>query len=86
MKTLVDTSGVKLTDEETWVRECAALLAGEAFPASQDDLLAALLRRGAPGRVLQHVALLDQRRIYVDLRAVIEECRSAPCDTVRDRS
>jgi hypothetical protein len=76
----MDMSGTDVADDEAWVEECVALLAGEAVPASPDDLLAALLRRGAPGRILRLVGSLDQRRIYLDLPAVIDECRSAPCD------
>lgn len=57
-----------------WVQECAALLAGERFPARQDDLLAALVRQRAPSRLLQHLAGLSDERVFTDLEDMVRAC------------
>ncbi len=66
--------------------ECARYLGGQAFPARQDDLLAALMHDRAPSRLLHHLAALDPTTVYATLADVLADCerRSAvPLDPAR---
>lgn len=47
-----------------------ALLAGQPFPATQDDLIAACLVAGAPARLCCRLARLDRTHAYASLDEV----------------
>lgn len=59
------------TELETDLGELRAVLARQAFPASQDDILALLVARHESSRLLWRAAALDHRRAY---RSVDEVC------------
>lgn len=50
------------------------MLAHVRFPASQDDLLAALVRQRAPSRLLQHVACLSREDVFGNVEDVLRAC------------
>ena len=73
-----DRSGTRsATTDDEWVSECAQILVPDCFPARQDELLAALMRRRAPSRLLWHLARLDPNRVYPSLDAVVRDCQQA---------
>ena len=58
-------------------QECAALLSNECFPASKDDLLAALVRQRAPSRLLRHLHGVDGDPFFANLAEVVHACRES---------
>lgn len=61
------------TDLDTDLGELRAVLARHPFPASQDDILALLVARHEPSRLLWRAAVLDRARTYVSADEVCEE-------------
>ncbi len=61
-------------DEGAWAGECVSLLTGVSFPAGQDELIATLIRRHAPVRLLRHLADLDRDRRYANPWEVVMAC------------
>lgn len=61
-------------DGGPWVSEFASLLADMRFPACQDELIATLIRRHAPSRLLRHLADLDRSRLYTSALEVVMAC------------
>lgn len=60
-----------------WWHECAALLAGESFPAGKDDLLAALVRQRAPSRLVRHLDGIEGDPVFADLADLMCACRDS---------
>jgi hypothetical protein len=60
------------------VAEIRALLARLPFPAQQDDVLAALVRRQAPSRLLWRAGCLTRTRRYHSLDEVCAEISRPP--------
>jgi hypothetical protein len=54
-----------------WTQQLAALLRPATFPARQDELLATLLRRRAPGHLLWRLAPLPRTRRFGSLEEVL---------------
>jgi hypothetical protein len=54
-------------------RQLAEYLSPAAFPATADELQAALIRRRAPARLLWRLAPLSPLRRYASLAAVIQD-------------
>lgn len=53
--------------------ELAAYLPSSAFPARQDDLLALLIRKRAPSRLLWQVSRCAPGRIYRSLESLCQD-------------
>jgi hypothetical protein len=63
---------------DTDLADLRAALARHPFPATQDDILALLVARHEPSRLLWRAAALDRTRAYHSLDAVCDEiARSA---------
>ena len=66
------------TDLDIDLGELRTALARQQFPATQDDILALLVARHEPSRLLWRAAALDRSRTYDSLDAVCDEiARSA---------
>ena len=61
------------TDLDTDLSRLRALLARHSFPASQDDILALLVARHQPSRLLWRAAALDRTRVYSSLDEVCDD-------------
>jgi hypothetical protein len=55
-----------------------AALHGLTFPARQDDILAALVVRRAPSRLLWRAGCLSRERLYLSIREVCADLESRP--------
>ncbi|HEY7721623.1 MAG TPA: DUF2795 domain-containing protein [Pedococcus sp.] len=53
-----------------WRAELATLLRPHVFPANQDELLAALIRRGAPSELLWRLTCLPRTRRFTSVEEV----------------
>ena len=69
------TAGTGATGTPHLDAELVAELAGHAFPARRDDLLAALVRRHAPGALLWRLSRLSPQRTYLTAEDVVADLR-----------
>jgi hypothetical protein len=58
---------------DTDLRDLRAALARHPFPATQDDVLALLVARHEPSRLLWRAAALDRTRSYLSVDEVCDE-------------
>jgi len=65
------------TELEHDLAELRAALARHPFPTSQDDVLALLVARHEPSRLLWRAASLDRSRSYVSADEVCDEIAGA---------
>lgn len=65
------------SQHQEWSDELAAFLGPACFPATHDHLVATLIQRHAPSRLLWHLSVLPRSRQFASLDAVIEQLGGA---------
>ena len=58
--------------DQAWPEELATFLGPRCFPATHDHLVATLIKRHAPSRLVWHVSSLPRTRHFQSLGEVIE--------------
>ena len=70
--------GTAISRREHDLEDLRTALHGLPFPARQDDIIAALVARRSPARLLWRAGSLSRERLYLSVNQVCAELESRP--------